>query len=214
MRYLQTQVKDLGLPEFVNQLTPVVEVAWSSPASKPNQDEHAVPVRRRRQLHGRQLCAERRGADPRQQADRLACRRDRAVPSLLRRPVPQQSRQTDRGLVPLMRLAISLLVLAMLSIGIAGLRACACWNAPVPPVGSEVTAPPRADRPDLHRGRGTAVQHDRTARCRRHRRCPRASRSRRRATTGSLPSICRRLPAGDLHRDLARHLGGYPQDRG
>jgi hypothetical protein len=37
LRYLQTQVKDLGLPEFVNQLTPVVEVAWSSPASKPNQ---------------------------------------------------------------------------------------------------------------------------------------------------------------------------------
>jgi hypothetical protein len=38
MRYLQSQVKDLGLPEFVNKLTPVVEVSWSSPASKPNQD--------------------------------------------------------------------------------------------------------------------------------------------------------------------------------
>src|SRR5207342_2199564 len=37
MRYLQTQVKDLGLPEFFNRLTPVVEVAWSSPASRPNQ---------------------------------------------------------------------------------------------------------------------------------------------------------------------------------
>jgi hypothetical protein len=37
MRYLQSQVKDFGLPEFVNRLTPVVEVAWSSPASKPNQ---------------------------------------------------------------------------------------------------------------------------------------------------------------------------------
>ncbi len=37
MRYLQGQVKDLGLPEFVNRLTPVVEVAWSSPASRPNQ---------------------------------------------------------------------------------------------------------------------------------------------------------------------------------
>jgi hypothetical protein len=36
-RYLQGQVKDLGWPEFVNQLTPVVEVAWSSPASKPTQ---------------------------------------------------------------------------------------------------------------------------------------------------------------------------------
>ena len=37
IRYLQSQVKDFGLPEFVNRLTPVVEVAWSSPASKPNQ---------------------------------------------------------------------------------------------------------------------------------------------------------------------------------
>jgi hypothetical protein len=36
MRYLQSQVQDLGLPEFVNRLTPLVEVAWSSPASKPN----------------------------------------------------------------------------------------------------------------------------------------------------------------------------------
>ena len=34
--YLQSQVKDFGFPEFVNRLTPVVEVAWSSPASKPN----------------------------------------------------------------------------------------------------------------------------------------------------------------------------------
>jgi len=37
IRYLSGQVKDYGLPEFVNRLTPVVEVAWSSSASKPNQ---------------------------------------------------------------------------------------------------------------------------------------------------------------------------------
>lgn len=36
LRYLQSQVTDLGLPEFVNRLTPLVEVAWSSSASKPN----------------------------------------------------------------------------------------------------------------------------------------------------------------------------------
>jgi hypothetical protein len=36
LRYLQTQVKDVGLPQWANQLTPVIEVAWSSPASKPN----------------------------------------------------------------------------------------------------------------------------------------------------------------------------------
>jgi hypothetical protein len=36
IRYLQGQVKDLGLPEFVNRLTPLVEVAWASPATRPN----------------------------------------------------------------------------------------------------------------------------------------------------------------------------------
>lgn len=36
MRYLSSQVKDYGLPDFVNRLTPLVEVAWTSPASKPN----------------------------------------------------------------------------------------------------------------------------------------------------------------------------------
>jgi len=34
--YLQSQVRDLGLPEFVNRLTPLVEVAYSSPASSPS----------------------------------------------------------------------------------------------------------------------------------------------------------------------------------
>jgi hypothetical protein len=36
IRYLQGQVKDLGLPEFINRFTPLVEVAWTSPASRPN----------------------------------------------------------------------------------------------------------------------------------------------------------------------------------
>jgi hypothetical protein len=38
IRYLSAQVKDYGLPDFVNRLTPLVELSWSSPASKPNQD--------------------------------------------------------------------------------------------------------------------------------------------------------------------------------
>jgi hypothetical protein len=38
MRYLSSQVKDYGLPAFVNKLTPVVELSWSSAASKPTQD--------------------------------------------------------------------------------------------------------------------------------------------------------------------------------
>jgi hypothetical protein len=35
LRYLQTQVRGVGLPAFANRLTPLVELAWSSPASKP-----------------------------------------------------------------------------------------------------------------------------------------------------------------------------------
>ncbi len=37
IRYLQSQVKDYGLPEFINNLTPLVEMTWTSVASKPNQ---------------------------------------------------------------------------------------------------------------------------------------------------------------------------------
>jgi hypothetical protein len=37
MRYLSAQVKDYGFPDFVNKLTPVVELSWSSPASRPSQ---------------------------------------------------------------------------------------------------------------------------------------------------------------------------------
>jgi hypothetical protein len=36
LRYLSTQVKDYGFPEFVNKLTPIVELAWTSPAGKPS----------------------------------------------------------------------------------------------------------------------------------------------------------------------------------
>lgn len=39
LRYLSSQVKDYGLPDFVNKLTPVVELAWSSSATKPNQSQ-------------------------------------------------------------------------------------------------------------------------------------------------------------------------------
>jgi len=38
IRYLQSQVTDYGLPQLVNNLTPLVELSWSSSASKPNQD--------------------------------------------------------------------------------------------------------------------------------------------------------------------------------
>ena len=70
MRYLQTQVKDFGLPEFVNKLTPVVEVAWSSPASKPNQSSTQYLFGVGVNYTADSLCAERRGAHPRQSANR------------------------------------------------------------------------------------------------------------------------------------------------
>lgn len=34
--YLQAQVKDFGLPGFFNRLTPLVEIAYSSPAGRPS----------------------------------------------------------------------------------------------------------------------------------------------------------------------------------
>jgi hypothetical protein len=34
--YLQSQVRDIGLPPFLGRLTPLVELAWSSPASRPS----------------------------------------------------------------------------------------------------------------------------------------------------------------------------------
>jgi hypothetical protein len=36
MLYLSSQVKDFGLPDWVNRLTPLVEMTWASSASKPN----------------------------------------------------------------------------------------------------------------------------------------------------------------------------------
>jgi hypothetical protein len=39
IRYLSAEVKDYGLPDFVNKLTPVVELTWSSAASNPTQDK-------------------------------------------------------------------------------------------------------------------------------------------------------------------------------
>jgi hypothetical protein len=36
MPYLKAQVRDLGLPEFFNRLTPLIEITWSSPATRPS----------------------------------------------------------------------------------------------------------------------------------------------------------------------------------
>lgn len=68
--YLKSQVRNFGLPDFVNKLTPLVEIAWSSPASK------------------------HRGPDPRQPRIGPERGRDRPASSGVRRPVPEQPRQT------------------------------------------------------------------------------------------------------------------------
>ena len=41
IRYLSSQVKDYGLPAFVNRLTPLVEVAWTSPCQQAEPGQHA-----------------------------------------------------------------------------------------------------------------------------------------------------------------------------
>ena len=38
LRYLSTQVKDYGFPEWLNKVTPLVEMTWSSPATRPSND--------------------------------------------------------------------------------------------------------------------------------------------------------------------------------
>jgi hypothetical protein len=37
LRYLSSEVKDYGLPSFVNRLTPLVELTWTSTATQPSQ---------------------------------------------------------------------------------------------------------------------------------------------------------------------------------
>jgi hypothetical protein len=59
MRYFQSQVKDLGLLEFVNRLPPVVEVAWSSSAKQAQPGRDSVSDRRPHQLHRAELCCDR-----------------------------------------------------------------------------------------------------------------------------------------------------------
>ncbi len=38
LSYLQSQVRDIGLPAFLGAMTPIVELAWSSPATRPHSE--------------------------------------------------------------------------------------------------------------------------------------------------------------------------------
>ncbi len=109
--YLTSQLRDLGLPEFVNRLTPLVEVAYSSPAVQPQQPRHPGRRGARRDLRRRQLPGRAGSADPGQPRVRAVRGRDHAVAPVLRRPVPGQPRQaavrrlTRDGPPPARRLA-------------------------------------------------------------------------------------------------------------
>ena len=50
--YLQSQVKDLGLPSFLGDLIPVVEVTWSAPVRLPEFTRHHMDGRTRHHLSG------------------------------------------------------------------------------------------------------------------------------------------------------------------
>ena len=85
MPYLQSQVKDFGLPEFLNHLVPLVEFTWSVPIGgvvMPSPTNH-IPNRARSYLHGRYLAVWCRSLDPREHCNRDSCRGHRTVPPIL-----------------------------------------------------------------------------------------------------------------------------------
>ena len=86
------------------------------------QPDH-LPARYRRGLDRTLLCHFRRGALAAQRRCRAQHRRDRAVPSLFRRPDAEHARQADIAVVIAMRWTHWLLP-AMLVHGVAGFRAC------------------------------------------------------------------------------------------
>src|SRR5689334_18751305 len=103
-------------------------------------DEYPIPDRCWHQLHRASICLGRRDVDSRQQTDRLTRGRHRTISSLLRRPAAQQSGQADRELVAIMRALLCLAVTILLP---AHGFAHAMLERAEPPVGGEVSAPPR-----------------------------------------------------------------------
>ncbi len=143
--YLQSQVRDLGLPDFIGHLTPLVEVAWSSPASHP----HATGTQYLigagafyvADTYGVGLEALIPGNGQTGRADRS----DRAAPPLFRRPVPEQSRQAaDRMVIQMIRFLPTAPAIAVATIlGIPPAFAHAFLTRAIPAVGSTVaTSPP------------------------------------------------------------------------
>ncbi len=97
MPYLKSAVVDLGLPDFINHLIPLVEANLQTPVGNtlhlgnPDDRHHQS----RRHLGRQNLSGRRRGADPDQPSKRDQCRRDRATALLSRRHRSARDRQAD-----------------------------------------------------------------------------------------------------------------------
>ena len=95
--YLKSAVVDLGLPDFVNHLIPLVEASLQTPVAIRCQFGHRDHRHHqsRRDLGRQILPGRRRGDDPGQPAERQQCRRHRAAAFLPRRHFPQFHRTAD-----------------------------------------------------------------------------------------------------------------------
>ena len=144
--YLHTQVRDLGAPDFFNRLIPIVEIAYSSPASKPSNLGTQVVRRARRHLQRRQLPGRARGVDSGQPGVGPVCRRDRTSAPVLRRPVSEQPRQAAVPMIGLGMLmharntALTLVLALGLAPGVA--HAHAQLHQASPAVGATVRVAP------------------------------------------------------------------------
>ncbi len=143
--YLRSQVRDLGLPGFVNRLTPLVEVAYSSPASAPSNLGTQVVVAPGVIYGGDSFQVGVEALIPANRASGRFVGSDHADARVLRRSIPKQPRQaavqllirSDAMHTSLRACAAMLLLLApSLAFAHAQLRQAD------PPVGASSTAPP------------------------------------------------------------------------
>ena len=95
--YLKSAVVDLGLPDFVNHLIPIVEASLQTPVSQYVQFRHGDHRHHQsgRDLGRQILPGRRRGDDPDQPPERHQRRRHRAIAPVPRRHLPQLHRTAD-----------------------------------------------------------------------------------------------------------------------
>ena len=217
MPYLKSAVVDLGLPDFVNHLIPIVEASLQTPVSNTftsgsDDNRHDKP---RRDL-GRQIHAVRhRSADPGQPRKRLEYRRHRPAAFLSRRhradhdrPAALQQHHHDREAdVRPVTMRTIVIILALL-VAPAAASAHAMLDHASPAVGSTVAAAPKElvlSFTEKLEPKFSSIEVRNAQRCRRagrqgHAR-QRPDRSARRAQAAA---------GRDLQGDLACSFGGHP----